>query len=264
MGAVLPLSAWAENEFGERLIIPSFENKRPLPKGPLTAITCGAGNRGNVYGNYAVQYPEELNIIGVAEPISIRNERYAEKHNIAKKNRFDIWEQVFERPKFADAILITTPDDLHYGPCMKALEMGYHVLLEKPISPSEQECRDILELAERSGKIVAVCHVLRYAPYFEKLREIMQSGVLGKVVSMQHFEPIQHVHMSHSFVRGNWHNSVQTAPIILAKSCHDLDMMRWLVGSPVKSLNAFGDVSWFKSENAPEGSTARCTDGCAA
>ena len=85
MGAVLPLSAWAENEFGERLIIPSFENKRPLPKGPLTAITCGAGNRGNVYGNYAVQYPEELNIIGVAEPISIRNERYAEKHNIAEE-----------------------------------------------------------------------------------------------------------------------------------------------------------------------------------
>lgn len=264
MGAVLPLSAWAENEFGERLIIPSFENKRPLPKGPLTAITCGAGNRGNVYGNYAVQYPEELDIIGVAEPIAIRNERYAEKHTIAKKNRFDTWERVFERPKFADAIIITTPDDLHYGPCMKALEMGYHVLLEKPISPSEQECRDILALAERSGKIVAVCHVLRYAPYFEKLREIMQSGVLGKVVSMQHFEPIQHVHMSHSFVRGNWHNSVDTAPIILAKSCHDLDMMRWLVGSPVKSLNAFGDVSWFKTENAPEGSTARCTDGCAA
>ncbi|MFZ9079330.1 MAG: Gfo/Idh/MocA family protein [Alphaproteobacteria bacterium] len=263
MGAVLPLSAWAKNEFGESLIIPSEIHKRRLPKGAITAITCGAGNRGNVYGNYAVQFPEELDIVGVAEPIAIRNERYAEKHSIPKKNRFTTWEQVFARPKFADAIIITTPDDLHYGPCMKALEMGYHVLLEKPISPSEKECRDILNLAEKTGRIVAVCHVLRYAPYFEKLREIMQSGALGKVVSVQHFEPIQHVHMSHSFVRGNWHNSVATAPIILAKSCHDLDMLRWLVGSPVKSLNAYGDLSWFTSENAPAGSTPRCVDGCA-
>ncbi|HAG49651.1 MAG TPA: oxidoreductase [Cryomorphaceae bacterium] len=263
LGAVLPLSAWAENEFGEALIIPSPDKKQKLPNGPTTAITCGAGNRGNVYGDYAVQYPEELNIIGVAEPIEIRNDRYAEKHSIDKKYRFNTWEQVFDHPKFADAIIITTPDDLHYGPCMKALSMGYDVLLEKPISPSEEECRNILALAEEKGRIVAVCHVLRYAPYFEKLREIMQSGALGKVVSIQHFEPIQHVHMSHSFVRGNWHNAAKTAPIILAKSCHDLDMLRWLVDSPVKALNAFGDVAWFKSENAPEGSTARCTEGCA-
>ena len=229
----------------------------------VTAITLGAGARGNTYGNYAVAYPEELDIVGVAEPIPIRNERYAKLHDIKDEHRFVTWEHVFERPKFADAIIITTPDDLHYGPCMQALEMGYDVLLEKPIAPTEQECRDILELANRTGRIVAVCHVLRYAPYFIRLREFIQSGKIGELISIDHFEPIQHVHMAHSFVRGNWHNSVQTTPIILAKSCHDMDMMRWLVDKPCQELAAFGGLKWFRKENAPEGSTARCTDGCA-
>lgn len=238
-----------------------FRSDLQLDK-PVTAITLGAGARGNVYGNYAVTYPENLDIIGVAEPIKIRNERYTKKHNIPDSNRFDTWERVFERPKFADAVLITTPDNLHYGPCMKALEMGYDVLLEKPISPSEKECRDILRLTKTTGRIVAVCHVLRYAPYFIKLREVIQSGVLGKVVSVQHLEPIEHIHMSHSYVRGNWHNSKATTPIILAKSCHDLDILRWMLGKQCKSIQAFGELSWFRKENAPEGSTARCTDGC--
>lgn len=229
---------------------------------PVTAITLGAGARGNVYGNYGVQFPKELNIVGVAEPIPIRNERYAKKHNIPEENRFTTWEHVFERPKFADAIIITTPDDLHYGPCMKGLEMGYDILLEKPIAPTEEECRDILALAKKTGRIVAVCHVLRYAPYFIKLREMIQSGMIGELISIQHLEPIQHIHMAHSYVRGNWHNSQKTTPIILAKSCHDLDILRWMVGKPCKSISAYGSLKWFKAENAPEGSTNRCTDGC--
>ncbi len=259
--SMLPFATWADSETGEQFLLP---NEFQLPKlyKPITAITCGAGNRGNVYGNYAAQYPAQLDIVGVAEPIAIRNERYAKKHNIKDENRFVTWEDVFKRPKFADAIIITTPDNLHYGPCMKALEMGYHVLLEKPISPSEKECRDILAMTKKTGKIVAVCHVLRYAPYFIELRKIIQSGVLGKVVSVQHLEPIEHIHMSHSYVRGNWHNSKQTTPIILAKSCHDLDILRWMLDKKSKTIHALGDVSWFNSKNAPEGSTARCADGC--
>ncbi|MBU6342666.1 MAG: Gfo/Idh/MocA family oxidoreductase, partial [Bacteroidetes bacterium] len=230
---------------------------------PLTAITLGAGNRGNVYGNYALDFPDELDIIGVAEPIPIRNERYSKKHNISEQNRFKTWEDVFTRPKFADAVIITTPDNLHYGPCMAALKAGYDVLLEKPISPSEQECREILELTKKTGRIVAVCHVLCYAPYFRKLRELMQSGAIGEIISIQHMEPIEHIHMSHSYVRGNWHDRNATTPIILAKSCHDLDILRWLVGKPSKRIVAMANLKWFRKENAPAGSTARCMDGCA-
>ncbi|HMV07609.1 MAG TPA: Gfo/Idh/MocA family oxidoreductase [Cyclobacteriaceae bacterium] len=258
----LPTALEARNEFGQPILLPENKTYKKLDK-PVTAIVCGAGNRGNVYGGYSLAYPDNLDIIGVAEPIAIRNERYAKKHAIKDENRFVTWEDVFKRPKFADAIIISTPDNLHYGPCMKALEMGYDVLLEKPISPSEKECRDILALAKKNDRIVAVCHVLRYAPYFVKLRELIQSKAIGEVISIQHMEPIEHFHMSHSYVRGNWHNSRQTTPIILAKSCHDLDILRWMIGKPSKSIHAFGDLSWFTKKNAPAGSTERCTDGCA-
>lgn len=259
--APLSFTSLATTENGERIILPDNSLYSPLLK-PITAIICGAGNRGNVYGNYALQYPEQLDIVGVAEPILLRNERYAKKHNIESDNRFTTWEDVFKTPKFADAIIITTPDNLHYGPCMQALKMGYDVLLEKPISPSKKECSDILALAKKNNRIVAVCHVLRYAPYFIKLREIIQSKVIGDVISLQHLEPIGHQHMSHSYVRGNWHNSKETTPIILAKSCHDLDIIKWMLGEQTKKIQAFGDVKWFRKENAPEGSTDRCTDGC--
>lgn len=247
-------------------IIPDL-SKNPLhkkPERPISVVTLGAGNRGNVYGNFAVSFPDEMDVVGVAEPIPVRNERYTRKHNIPEANRFVTWEHVFLRPKFADAVLITTPDDLHYGPCMAALKAGYDVLLEKPISPSEKECRDILALARKTGRIVAVCHVLRYAPYFQKLREIMHSGLIGDIISMQHMEPIEHIHMSHSYVRGNWHDRNATTPIILAKSCHDLDIMRWLIGKPCKEIVAMGGLKWFRKENAPAGSTDRCMNGCAA
>lgn len=230
---------------------------------PVTAITLGAGNRGNVYGNFAAKFPDQLKIVGVAEPIPLRNERYATKHQVPAANRFDTWERVFERPKFADAIIITTPDALHYAPCMKALAMGYDILLEKPIAPTEKECRDILALAKKTGRIVAVCHVLRYAPYFVKMKELIAQGAIGEVISVQHLEPIEHLHMAHSYVRGNWHNSKATTPIILAKSCHDLDIIKWVINKPAKQISAMGDLKWFRKENAPAGSTARCTDGCA-
>lgn len=229
---------------------------------PVTAIVIGAGRRGYVYGQFASQYAQQFDIIGVAEPNEIRNQRYASTHHILPENCFSKWEDVFNRPKFADAVIISSPDRLHVEPCLAALKAGYHVLLEKPIAPTEEECREILRASRESGKIVAVCHVLRYAPYFRKLRSLIRSGAIGELISIQHMEPIEHVHMAHSYVRGNWKNSETTTPIVLAKASHDLDILRWLVGKPCKAVQAFGGLRWFRSENAPEGSTARCTDDC--
>ncbi|MGV3547202.1 MAG: Gfo/Idh/MocA family protein [Pedobacter sp.] len=241
--------------------LPANPRHQPLKK-TVTAITLGAGNRGTVYGNYAVKFPNDLKIVGVAEPNAFRNDRYAKTHSISQDNCFNTWEDVFKRQKFADAIIISTPDDMHYYPCMKALEMGYDILLEKPIAPTEKECRDILALAKKQGRIVAVCHVLRYAPYFVKMKELLAKGAVGRVMSVQHLEPIEHTHMAHSYVRGNWHNSKKTTPILLAKSCHDLDIIKWVIDKPSKEIVAMGDLTWFKAENAPAGSTNRCTDGC--
>lgn len=230
---------------------------------PVTAITLGAGNRGRVYGRFATAHPGQLKIVGVAEPVAIRRAQYQQAHGLASEHCFLTWEDVFSRPKFADAVIITTPDQLHHGPCMAALAAGYDVLLEKPIAPTELECREILIKAQQTQRIVAVCHVLRYAPYFVELRDQLRQGKIGEVISVQHFEPIEHIHFAHSFVRGPWHNSRESTPIILAKSCHDLDILRWLVDQPCRSVHAFGDLTWFREANAPAGSTARCTDGCA-
>ncbi|MBK9256324.1 MAG: Gfo/Idh/MocA family oxidoreductase [Saprospiraceae bacterium] len=230
----------------------------------LKAIVIGAGNRGNVYAGYAAKYPDELEIVGVAEPIAARRTKFSKTYSISPENQFTTWEHVFQKPKFADIVIVTTPDNLHYGPAMAALEVGYDMLLEKPIAQTWEECSEILKKQKENKAIVAVCHVLRYSPYYRKVKEVIDSGVLGAMVSMQHFEPIHHIHMSHSFVRGNWHKEADTNPIILAKSCHDLDIIRWWVGKPCKYLSSFGSLKWFKASNAPAGSTARCTDGCAA
>ncbi len=235
---------------------------------PLTAITLGAGNRGTLYGEYAVQYPDELKIVGVAEPIDERNDHHAMTHNIPDENPFVTWEHVLKRPKFADMVIVSMPDDLQHEPCIQAMRLGYDVLLEKPMAQSEAECREILKVQQETGRVVGIAHVLRYAPYFIDMRKIVQSGKLGRIINIQHMEPIEWRHMIHSYVRGNWHDSAATTPIILAKSCHDLDIIRWIIDEPCDKITAFGGLSFYKRENAPEGSGDRCLDcaveeGCA-
>jgi len=229
---------------------------------PVKVIVLGAGNRGKVYSSYALKFSNQMKIVGVAEPNQKRNESFSKLHGIYDENRFSTWEDVFFRPKFADAVIISTPDDLHYAPCIKALEMGYDILLEKPIAPTIDECLHIKELSNKLNRIVAVCHVLRYAPYFIELKKLIENNAVGELISVNHFEPIEHVHMSSSFVRGNWHNSKKSTPIILAKSCHDMDILRWIINKKCISISAYGNLKWFIEENAPKGSTQRCIDGC--
>ena len=236
---------------------------RRAPDRPLTAVVLGAGNRGNVYAGYAALHPEELKIVGVAEPMAHKNERFAKKYGISDDHRFVTWEYALDIPKFADLVFITMPDRLHYLPAMKAIEVGYDVLLEKAIAQSWRECRNILVQTRKYDKIVAVCHVLRYTPYFRKLKELCDKRTIGDIVSVQHMEPVWHIHMSHSFVRGPWRNSIESTPMILSKSCHDLDILRWIVGRPCRRVQSFGSQSMFIPEKAPQGSTLRCTDGCA-
>jgi predicted dehydrogenase len=229
---------------------------------PVTAVLIGAGHRGTIYADYATQHPDELQIVAVADNNPERRKRTARKHNISPDQCYKDWKEVFIKEKLADAVIIATPDQLHTAPCLAALDAGYDILLEKPIAPTEEECRLILKRAKETSRIVAVCHVLRYSPYFRELKEVINAGLIGEIISIQHMEPIEHVHMSHSYVRGKWRNSKMAAPIILAKSSHDTDIIRWLVNSPVHDVHCFGNLRWFKNANAPEGSTERCTDGC--
>ncbi len=240
----------------------SQDPQYPKPARPVTCIVIGAGNRGNVYAAYQRDHADEWKIVGVAEPLPNRNQNMATAHSIPDEHRFVTWEHVFQKPKFADVCIITTPDWLHYGPAMQALAMGYDLLLEKPIAQSWKECKDILQRAKQNGRIVAVCHVLRYTPYFREMKRVVSGGQLGEVVSVQHLEPVGHVHMSHSFVRGNWRNSQISTPIILSKSCHDMDILRWVVDRECRKVTSIGALTLFRPEMAPKGATLRCTDGC--
>ncbi|MCX6561338.1 MAG: Gfo/Idh/MocA family oxidoreductase [Candidatus Aminicenantes bacterium] len=229
---------------------------------PLTAVVLGAGNRGNVYAGYADAHADELRIVGVAEPVAHKNERFAKKYGITDEHRFVTWEHALDIPKFADLVFITMPDRLHYLAAMKGLEVGYDLLLEKAIAQSWAQCRNILVQSRTYDRIVAVCHVLRYTPYFRKLKELVDNGTIGDVVSIQHLEPVEHIHMSHSFVRGPWRNSIESTPMILSKSCHDLDILRWIIDKPCRRVQSFGSQSKFIPARAPQGAPRRCTDGC--
>lgn len=257
-GSVSSSSAEANTE---RLDYPIRGLKAKVDK-PITIVILGAGGRGTMYAHYAKMFPDVMKVIGFAEPIEVRRNFMIKEYGIPKENAYYDYRDALAVSKFADAVVISTPDDLHYDPCMKALALGYNVLLEKPVAPTEKECMDILAQSKKYGGIVAVCHVLRYAPYFLALKNALKDNLIGKVISIQHMEPIQYGHMAHSYVRGNWRSSKQTTPIILAKSCHDLDIIRWLLDEKCKTISADGSLSLFKAENAPEGATLRCTDGC--
>jgi predicted dehydrogenase len=235
---------------------------RELPR-PVRVLLLGAGHRGSLYAEYATRSPREMQLVAVADPNPHRRQAIAAAHRLPPERQFLHWRDALEQPRLADAVIIATPDRHHTAPGLRALELGYDVLLEKPIAPTEAECRQILDAARASGRIVGVCHVLRYTPYFRELKALIDAGMIGQIISVQHLEPIEHTHMSHSYVRGNWRSSKVATPIILAKSCHDTDIIRWLVGDHAENVHCFGNLKWFKTANAPAGSTERCTDGCA-
>lgn len=228
----------------------------------ITVAVMGAGGRGNAYAKYAERFPGAMKVVAVADILEGRRAAMAAKFGIAPNMVFGDFHEMLAAGRVADALVIALPDNLHYEPAMAAMAQGYDILLEKPMAQTERECLDLLRRQRETGTIVGVCHVLRYAPYFQALKASIDDGLIGDVVSIQHLEPVQYAHMAHSYVRGNWHNSKATTPIILAKSCHDLDIVRWLVGRSCEEVSAEGSLRHFRAENAPAGAPMRCTDGC--
>lgn len=229
----------------------------------ITAILIGAGARGmDTYADYALRNENEIKFVAVAEPDRERRERFKELHNIPDENCFENWEQILDKPKFADAALICTQDKMHFNPTMKAMKLGYDILLEKPMATSPKECMELGKYANEQDRILSICYVLRYTPFFMTIKELLDSGRIGKLISVQHNENVGYWHMAHSFVRGNWRNSDESSPMILQKSCHDLDILHWLIGADCVNMSSFGELSHFKEENAPSGAPLRCLDGC--
>jgi predicted dehydrogenase len=226
---------------------------------PHSFVVVGAGNRGSGYAHFAVEHPDRMTVVGVAEPDEYRRAGMQQLHRMPRENVFSDWQQLADRPRMADAAIITTSDALHTEPAIALARKGYHLLLEKPMAPTAEECVRIVNEVNRADVMFAVCHVLRYTPYTRALKQIVDSGKIGEIVNMQHLEPVGYWHIAHSFVRGNWRNEAESSFMLLAKSCHDLDWMRYLMSEKCLSVSSFGNRTHFRSENKPEGAGSRCT-----
>ena len=227
-----------------------------------SAILIGAGLRGVAYTDKMKAMEEKFKLIAVAEPLEGRRNFVKEKHGIADEMCFNSWEEILAKPKMADIAVICTMDAMHYEPTMKAIELGYDILLEKPLAPTSRECAEMLLAAEKRGVKILVCHVLRYTPFFKTIKELVMKGTVGKIMSVVHVEAVGNVHQSHSYVRGNWHSEEETAPMLLAKCCHDLDIIQWILDESCEKVQSFGKLSYFTPENAPVGVPKRCIEGC--
>lgn len=227
----------------------------------IKVILIGAGQRGKIYTDIG-EKNGYFEVVAVAEPLESRRNEIRDIHKIPSEMCFAHWNELLSIPKFADAAIITTMDREHFEPAMLAIKQGYDLLLEKPISPYPLECMKLSEAAHKYGRKVVVCHVLRFAPFFKKLRDIIDDGLIGQVVSVVHTEGVGFIHFCNSFIRGNWRNSIESSPMILQKSCHDMDILQWLLGSDCKRIHSFGSLLHFTEKNKPEGSPKRCIDGC--
>jgi predicted dehydrogenase len=218
----------------------------------LRAIILGAGYRGRAYAEYAKDHPDQLEIVGVADPVQAQS--------IPAKMYWNDWRECLESHPEADVVMVTMPDNLHYEPALTALKAGYHLLLEKPIAPTEEQCREVIACALEQKRLVLVGHILRYTAYFAHIKALIDSGELGEVVSIAHQESAGFWKVAHSYVRGNWANSKKSSPIILAKCSHDFDLFVWWIGKKCKKVSSFGSIKLFRREMMPKGAALRCVD----
>ncbi len=226
-----------------------------------TVALLGGGDRGRGYTNKMLDLPDRFKVVAVAEPEKNRRDIIQRRHNLPDEMCFETWEDVLSKPKFADIMMICTQDNMHYEPALKAIDLGYDILLEKPLAQTAQECADIALAAEKKGVKVLIGHVLRYGYFYSKVKELVMNGTIGDVMSVIQVEAVGNVHQSHSYIRGNWHSESESTPMLLAKSCHDLDVIQWIVDKPCKKVQSFGSLTYFKEENAPKGAPVRCIDG---
>ena len=221
---------------------------------PVSAIILGYGIRGRAYAAYAKTHPEDFKIAGLADPVAAFPED--RDYPVWKK-----WEDALESGVKADAVIISLPDRLHYASCTKALEKGYHVLLEKPIGCTWGECLGIKKAQIDAKRLVLTGYVLRYAPFYQRLREVIASGCIGELTSVHHLAAISYGKASHAYCRGNWSVEAKGTGMLVNKCTHDFDLIEWWTkGKKIKKISSFGSLFHWRPENKPEGAADRCMD----
>ena len=228
----------------------------------LKAVLVGFGNRGGIYADYSLKFPEQMKIIGVVEVNPYRLKTAQERYSLADNQVFANLDDFLATKTECDFVINATMDQMHYETAIKILQAGYNMMLEKPVTAKKAELLEIESLAKEKGVQVFVCHVLRYTPLYSRIKWVIDSGRIGEIVSLQLNEHVGMAHYVDSFIRGKWgKESVCGSPLLLAKSCHDTDLLCWLnAGTKPKKVSSFGSRRNFIPENAPKGATERCAD----
>lgn len=230
---------------------------------PLKIALLGAGNRGaGVYGEFIMRRARAARIVAVADPKPDLLDAAGRRFGLEQGELFTDALELLRHVEDLDAVVVATPDQHHVEPTVAALERGLNVLLEKPIAPDLAGVRAVESAARASNGTVTVAHVLRYTPFFRTLKQLIDDGRIGKLVTLQHSENIGYYHFAHSYVRGNWRREDLSSPMLLAKACHDLDILRWIAGDSCSGVSSVGGLEHFRAANAPQGSTDTCLGGC--
>ena len=226
----------------------------------------GLGNRGSEYmGFIKAFHSKKVKLFALCDISRQALDDIAPKFGIPKERCYISTDDFFAQGVISDALIIATQDASHYEITKKALETGYkYILLEKPVSGIEAEYKELRDIAKEKDALIIVCHVLRYSNYYKKIKEIISNGKIGEIVSINHTENVGYFHFAHSFVRGNWRDEFTSTPSILAKCCHDLDLIAWFADSCCTEVSSVGSLRYFNKENAPVGATKNCMGGCKA
>ena len=224
----------------------------------VSVSIIGVGARGGeAYGKYINECKDKYTIVALCDLNPDKLEKYSKEFQVEKENCFLSEEEFFEK-KRSDVLVIATLDQDHVRIALKAIKLGYAILLEKPVSDNVEELYALEKTAKEHGAVIVVCHVLRYTVAIRKIKELLDAKKIGDLVSFDDLEQVAYWHYAHSYVRGNWRSSENATPMIMAKCCHDLDLMQYFAGSKCESLSSIGSLKHFKKENKPEGATERC------
>ncbi|MBE5747861.1 MAG: Gfo/Idh/MocA family oxidoreductase [Clostridiales bacterium] len=221
-------------------------------------VVFGLGARGNIYATFAKTYPDKFELVAIIENNPERLD-FAKMEYPGTRLFANYHDFLLENIE-ADIIAVATQDDDHKEHAIAMMKAGYDLLLEKPIANNKEDCMAIYEASKQYGRKVVVCHVLRYTPFYSTVKRIVDSGKLGEVITIHASENVGYYHQAHSFVRGPWRNKAQSSPMILAKCCHDMDILRYLMGEECLSVNSYGGLYYFNEAHAPNGATKYCSD----
>jgi predicted dehydrogenase len=224
----------------------------------------GAGNRGaTAYGRYMLRRPDLAELVAIADLRPDRLAAAGAEHGVAQSHLYSDWQQLLKHERDLDAVIVALPDRLHHPAAMAAMRRVPAILLEKPICSTPAELRALRSAARRRGTDITVAHVLRYTPFFLRIRQLLERGAIGTLQTVRHTEQVGYWHFAHSYVRGNWRRADQSSPMILSKASHDFDILRWLIDARCTHVESVGRLGHFTPANAPPGSTERCDQGCA-